>query len=298
MKVDERKIAAMVSWPKPRNITELRGFLGLTGYYRKFVCGYGLLARPLTNLLKKGQFRWNTEAVAAFEHLKLAMTQTPVLSMPNFTDVFVIETDASGDGIGAVLQQNGKPIAYMSRALGITKKTWSTYAKEMLAVVEAVRFWRPYLLGQRFVIQTDQKSLKHLLEQKIATPDQQQWMVKLMGYDYEIRYRPGKENAAVDALSRRTDSPTLNHLFVPQVSLWEEIKKAMHEDDYLKKIAQQVETQPDGPYTAKNGLIFFKGRVVVPRKMRDLLLFVAHNTKIGGHSGVLRTYKRLAQQFY
>lgn len=148
------------------------------------------------------------------------------------------------------------------------------------------------------MIQTNKKSLKYLLEQKIATPDQQQWMVKLMGYDYEIRYRPGKENAAADALSRRTDSPTLNHLFVPQVSLWGEIKKAMHEDDYLKKIAQQAETQPDGPYTAKNGLIFFKGRVVVLRKMRDLLLFEAHNTKIGGHSGVLRTYKRLAQQFY
>ncbi|KAH9648972.1 hypothetical protein KPL70_025802 [Citrus sinensis] len=194
--VDEWKITAMVSWPKPWNITELRGFLGLTRYYRKFVRGYGLLARPLTTLLKKGQFGWNTKAATTFEQLKLAMTQTPVLSMPNFNDVFVIETDASGDGIGA----------------------------------------------------------------KIATPDQQQWMVKLMGYDYEIRYCPGKENAATDALSRRTDSPTLNHLFVPQVSLWGEIKKAMHEDDYLKKIAQQAETQPDGPYTAKNGLIFFKGR--------------------------------------
>ena len=103
----------------------------------------------------------------------------------------------------------------MSRALRLAKKAWSTYAKEMLAVIKAVRTWRPYLLGQWFVIQTDQRSLKYLLEQKIATPDQQQWMVKLMGYDYEIQYRPGKENAAADALSRRTDSPTLNHLFVP-----------------------------------------------------------------------------------
>ena len=112
----------MVSWPKPRNITELRGILGLTGYYRKFIRGYSLLAQPLTNFLKKRQFGWNIEAAAAFEQLKLAMTQTPVLSMPNFNDVFVIETDASSDGIEAVLLQNGKPIAYMSRVLGITKK--------------------------------------------------------------------------------------------------------------------------------------------------------------------------------
>ncbi|KAL9462112.1 hypothetical protein AB3S75_000165 [Citrus x aurantiifolia] len=99
------------------------------------------------------------------------MTKTPVLSMPNFNDKFIIETDASRDGIGAVLQQNGKPIALMSRALGVSKKTWSTYAKELLAVVEAVGMWRPYLLGHRFVIQTDQRSLKYLLEQKIATPE-------------------------------------------------------------------------------------------------------------------------------
>ena len=92
--------------------------------------------------------------------------------MPNFNKVFIIETDASGGGIRVVLQQNGRPIALMSRALGVAKKAWSTYAKEMLAMVEALRTWRPYLLGQRFVIQTDQRSLKYLLEQKIATPNQ------------------------------------------------------------------------------------------------------------------------------
>ena len=139
VKVDERKISAMVSWPQPQNVSELRGFLGLTGYYRKFIRGYGLLARPLTNLLKKGQFCWSQEAKTAFKALKLAMTQTPILAMPNFNDVFIIETNASGGGIGVVLQQNGRPITFMSRALGLAKKAWSTYAKEMLAVIEAVR---------------------------------------------------------------------------------------------------------------------------------------------------------------
>ncbi|KAL5574714.1 hypothetical protein UlMin_016413 [Ulmus minor] len=138
VKVDNKKIEAMVSWPQPANVTDLRGFLGLTSYYRKFVRSYGLLARPLTNLLKKGNFRWTDEAAGAFELLKQAMTTTPTLAMPNFNDSFIVETDASGDGIGAVLNQQGQPIAFMSRALGLSKQAWSIYAKEMLAIVEAI----------------------------------------------------------------------------------------------------------------------------------------------------------------
>ena len=108
------KIEAMVVWSRPTNISELRGFLGLTGYYRKFVKNYGVIARPLTNLLNKGQFGWNDEAEVASLTLKGAMTTTPTLAIPNFNDSFTIEANASGDGIDAVLSQQGKPIAFMS----------------------------------------------------------------------------------------------------------------------------------------------------------------------------------------
>ena len=109
------------------------------GYYRKFVQGYGIIAHPLTNLLKKGQFVWNSEAEEAFEKLKKAMSSTPTLAMPNFHETFIVETDASGEGIGTILQQQARLIDYMSRALSTLKKAWSTYNKEMLAIVEAVR---------------------------------------------------------------------------------------------------------------------------------------------------------------
>ena len=121
VKVDQGKIKAMLNWPRPTNVSDLRGFLGLTGYYRKFVRNYRVIARPLTNLLKNGQFRWTEETEDAFKALKQAMTSTSTLTMPNFNEPFVIESDASGVGIRAVLTQQGRSIAFMSRALGITK---------------------------------------------------------------------------------------------------------------------------------------------------------------------------------
>lgn len=279
VKVDENKIAAMVSWVRPQNISELRGFFSLTGYYRKFVQGYGLLARPLTNLLKKGQFGWSDEVEQAFDKLKKVMTSTPTLAMPSFNDTFTIETDASGDGIGAVLHQQGRPIAYMSRALGITKKSWSVYNKEMLAIMEAVRVWRRYLLRQCFTILIDQRNIKFFLEQQVATSKQQKWMAKLMRYDYEIIYRPGRENAATDALSWRPNSPIIFHVFTPQVAIWEVIRKTASQDEYMQNVTTVAQAQASGPYILQNGLIFFKGRVVVPRMLREKLLFEAHTQK-------------------
>ena len=122
VKVDNSKIASMVTWPLPTTISELRGFLGLPGYYRKFVQNYNIIARPLTNLLKKGKFGWNEDANTAFLAFKQAMTTTPILAMPIFHDSFTVETDASRDGIGAILSQQGKPIGtvlepfYLNRA--------------------------------------------------------------------------------------------------------------------------------------------------------------------------------------
>jgi len=296
VKVDARKVEAMVAWPRPTNISALRGFLGLTGYYRKFVSQYGVLARPLTNLLKKGQYVWDDKAESAFIALKHAMTTTPTLAMPNFNDSFTIETDASGEGIGAVLSQQGKPVAFMSRALGVTKLSWSTYAKEMLAI----RLWRPFLLGKKFFIQTDHRSLKYLLEQRIVTPEQQKWVAKLLGYNYKILYRPRRENSTADALSRKQGSPVLNHLFIPQVSLWEDIKHAATTDHYIKTKGRLANALPEGQYKWCHGLLFYKGTVVVPavNSLRTRLLHEMHDTKTGGHSGILRTFKKLSQQFY
>ncbi|KAH9671466.1 hypothetical protein KPL70_017386 [Citrus sinensis] len=145
--VNPEKVQCMLEWPKPTTIKTLRGFLGLTGYYRKFVAGYGKIAAPLTDMLKQDSFTWSPTTEAAFDELRQAMASTPVLALPNFTKPFSIECDASSRGIGAVLMQEGRPLAYISKALSGKNLAMSTYDKEMLAIVFAVQKWRPYLMG-------------------------------------------------------------------------------------------------------------------------------------------------------
>lgn len=192
---DPNKISAMLHWPAPTTITKLRAFLGLTGYYRRFVKGYGVMTKPLTNLLRLKQFLWSPEAQLAFDNVKVAMTRTHVLALPNFQESFTIETDACHDGIGEVLMQHGQPIAYLSKALGEKHKALSIYEKEFLALIMVVERWRHYLQRQKFIIVTDHKSLAYLNEQNLHSEMQRKAMTRLMGLHFKIVYRQGKENA-------------------------------------------------------------------------------------------------------
>lgn len=192
VKADPQKIEAMLRWPLPTSLKQLRGFLGFTGYYRRFIQGYATLAAPLTNLLCKDASSWTSSATEAFGALKRAMVQAPVLRLPDFDLKFIIETDASNVGIGAVLMQVGHP-------------TSSTYIKELYAITGAVQKWRQYLLGHFFVIRTDHKSIKELLQQVIQTLDQRVYLRKLLGCHFRIEYKPGPANRAAYALSRMPD---------------------------------------------------------------------------------------------
>ncbi|XP_031479944.1 uncharacterized protein LOC116250461 [Nymphaea colorata] len=162
VRADPKKLQAMEQWPLPKDPRGMRGFLGLTGYYRRFIKGYGLIASPLTHMLKKGEYTWSEKAREAFVKLKAVMMNAPVLALPDFSKDFVIETDASDIGVGAVLSQEGHPIAFMSKALTERAKPFSTYEKELLAIVLAVDKWRPYLIGRRFVVRTDHSSLRYM----------------------------------------------------------------------------------------------------------------------------------------
>lgn len=200
--IDPTKIHAIQNWPVPSSAKGVHGFLGLAGYYRKFVRNFGVIAAPLIRLLTSEGFKWTVEAHSTFDKLKAALISPPVLRLPYFTQPFVVECDACGEGLGAILSQQNRPIAYYSKALKGKAKLLSSYDKEMLTVVKSVRKWRPYIMGKPFVIKTNHRSLKYLLEQRISTPSQARWLPKIMGFDYSIQYCKGKENQGADALSR------------------------------------------------------------------------------------------------
>jgi hypothetical protein len=305
---DPMKIQAMLKWSIPSTIKSLRGFLGLTGYYRKFIRGYGMIAAPLTQLLKKNSFQWSTQATEAFNQLKQAVTSPPVLRLPDFTLPFVIECDASGTGLGAVLMQQGQPIAFFSQALKGRALFYSTYENELLSLVSAVQRWRPYLLGQTFKVKTDHQSLKFLLEQKVGTVSQQRWITKLLGYDFTIEYKKGTENRVADALSRQFDKLHEDgHLSVSLISFptttWiEDLKSSYMSDPSTKELLinlQQGQGYPKG-YTLQQGLILYKGRLFIVKNsdFKAQVLQYLHSNPSAGHSGYHKTVQRAKSDFF
>lgn len=303
VRVDPTKIDAMKTWPHPKTLKSLRGFLGLTGYYRKFVKDYGKIAAPLTALLKKDAFSWTPVAETAFEQLKQAMCSTPVLAMPDFSKPFTIESDACGNGLGAVLLQDDHPIAFTSKALSGKNLALSTYEKEMMAILHAVQKWRPYLLGSHFCIRTDHQSLKYFLEQRVSSPTQQKWVSKLMGYDYEITYKKGKENIVADALSRTFDNQaSLSAISMPIPNWLASVQQGYDSDSSLSQIIHQLANNPSAiPHYSWDGAsLRYKGRLVLPQNpaLHQAIFYELHASPSAGHSGFLKTYERARRNFF
>jgi len=302
---DPSKIQAMVDWPHPTTIKALRGFLGLTGYYRKFIRNYGAIAAPLTAMLKKNSFSWSEPAQGAFLALKTAVTQAPVLALPNFSQPFLIECDASGVGIGAVLMQGNRPIAFLSKALKGKALHMSTYEKELFALVTAIQKWRPYLLGRPFVVKTDQQSLKFLLEQKVGTLFQQKWITKLLGYDFVVEYKKGVENRVADALSRKEgweEGLSLSLLPIPTASWVEDLKQQYTEDEELKQLmGKWLSNELDNRrYSLRDGLLLYKHKILLGGSpvLKSQVLQYVHSDPAAGHSGYDKTLQRARRDFY
>ncbi|KAI3819462.1 hypothetical protein L1987_13299 [Smallanthus sonchifolius] len=202
--VDPAKIEAVKNWSTPKTPTEIRSFLGLAGYYRRFISNFSKIAVPLTALTHKGKsYEWGPKQEEAFQTLKHKLCNAPILTLPNGNDDFVVYCDASNQGLGCVLMQRGQVIAYASRQLKVHEKNYTTHDLELGAVVFALKIWRHYLYGTKCVVFTDHKSLQHIFNQKELNMRQRRWVELLNHYDCEIRYHPGKANVVADSLSRK-----------------------------------------------------------------------------------------------
>lgn len=299
---DKTKIEAVQNWPVPQSVKQVRAFLGLSGYCRRFIQGYGVISRPLTNLLKKGQpFVWTDEVHNSFVALKAALLSAPVLKLPDFSKQFVLETDACHTGIGAILMQEGHPIAFLSKSLGPKAQALSTYEKECLAIIMAVDKWRAYLQHQEFVVRTDHQSLAHLTEQRLTTSIQHKAFVKLMGLQYKIQYKKGSTNQAADALSRQQEKSE-NNAVTTCIPAWTANLIQGYADDPVAKdllAALAVKPDADSNFSLREGLLRYKNRIYVGTNTmaQQNILQALHSSGIGGHSGITATYQRIKSLF-
>ncbi|GKA88461.1 reverse transcriptase domain-containing protein [Tanacetum coccineum] len=230
--VDPAKIEAVKNWASPTTPSEIRQFLGLAGYYRRFIEGFSKIAKPMTELTQKNQkFDWGEEQEEAFQLLKQKLCAAPILALPEGSEDFVVYCDASIKGLGAVLMQRMKVIAYASRQLKIHEKNYTTHDLELGAVVFALKIWRHYLYGTKCVVFTDHKSLQHILDQKDLNMRQRRWIELLSDYDCEIRYHPGKANVNFRHKSLR-----------PQ------IEAIQVEKPYAEDISGMLKTQESVPF--------------------------------------------------
>ncbi|WVZ84383.1 hypothetical protein U9M48_031421 [Paspalum notatum var. saurae] len=200
--VDPSKVEDVLNWKQPQPVTEIRSFLGLAGYYRRFIKDFSKIAKPMTALThKNAKFAWNPKCEEAFGTLKKLLTSAPILAQPDITKPFDVYCDASSSVLGCVLMQEGKVIAYASCQLRKHEVNYPTHDLELLAVVYALKKWRHYLLGNTCHIYTDHNSLKYIFTQPELNMRQRRWLELIKDYDLEVHYHPGKANVVADALN-------------------------------------------------------------------------------------------------
>ncbi|CAA0839620.1 Uncharacterized mitochondrial protein AtMg00860, partial [Striga hermonthica] len=204
IEVDPSKVSAVQNWSTPRSPSEVRSFLGLAGYYRRFIEGFSKIALPLSQLTRKSvKFEWTDRCEASFQELNRRLTSAQVLTIPDPSRSFTIFSDASRQGLGCVLMQDGQVVAYASRQLKPHEQNYPTHDLELAAVVHALKIWRHYLYSGRCEIFTDHKSLQYIFTQKELNMRQRRWLELVKDYDCSIQYHPGKANVVADALSRK-----------------------------------------------------------------------------------------------
>ncbi|XP_071923176.1 uncharacterized protein [Coffea arabica] len=308
--VDPAKVEAVTMWKQPETPTEVRSFLGLAGYYRRFIKDFSKIAGSMTELTKKGnKFIWTPKCESSFQELKKRLTSAPVLVLPDGVEGYAVYSDASREGLGCVLMQKGKVVAYASRRLKPHEQNYPTHDLELAAVIFALKKWRHYLYDVTFEVYTDHKSLKYLFSQKELNLRQRRWVEFLEDYDCSINYHPGKANVVADALSRKAQVAGLmikEWDMLEEVSSWnprleklkilfgnltlkspllERIKEAQKTDPTIQKNVEKVQKGETLDFKlGSEGVLRFRDRIAVPadERLRREILEESHRSRMAG----------------
>ena len=321
VKMDDVKIKAIKEWPTPSTRKELRSFLGLAGYYRRFIEKFAHRVMPMSELLKESvPWSWSHAQDNAFNDIKSAMTTAPVLAIPNPALPYEVYTDASGFGVGAVLlQDHGRglqPIAYLSHKLSDAERKYATHEQELLGIIHALKVWRPYLEGAEFKVNSDHKALTELATQPKLSRRQANWVEFLQAYDCKVKYVEGPDNVA-DPLSRRPDLVNVN---TQQTVVWDTVSTGglhaantansevnamslLSEDSSFKGLLRGA--LPGDDYPKRNrflreeeDLVYLGRLLYVPPSLRRHVMQEAHDTSYSGHLGVDKTCAAIKRRFW
>ncbi|GAU35508.1 hypothetical protein TSUD_155390 [Trifolium subterraneum] len=321
--VDPSKVEAVLNWERPRTVSEIRSFLGLAGYYRRFILGFSEIALPLTRLTRKGAaFVWDELCENSFNLLKQKLTSAPVLVIPDPDKKYVVYCDASHKGLGCVLMQDGAVVAYASRQLKPHEENYPTHDLELAAIIFALKIWRHYLYGVQFALYSDHKSLRYLFDQKELNMRQRRWMEYLKDFDFELNYHPGKANVVADALSRK--ALYASEILMHQCGLYEKFRDMNLSVTYRKggvklnrieftcdlrstiNSAQEKDVdlqrrigKPEFT-VAEDGVIQFGNRICVPNDadLKRLILEEAHKSGFSIHPGSTKMYHDLKENYW
>ena len=304
---DQKKVQAVRDWKIPETVHDIRSFLGLAGYYRRFIPQFARIAAPLTELTKKTvPWRWSLREGEAFNALKDALLSAPVLHLADAKKEYTVTCDASDYAVGAVLSQKYEdgehPVAYESRKMNSAEMNYPTHERELLAVIHALRTWRHYLAGQKFSVVTDHYSLQYLKTQPQLSKRQARWLDFIAEFDFNIVHKPGKSNVVADALSR------LNVLDCGVTTsaqhgdqLWKNLSKEYKKDAKTNEMFEKIEAYPG--FTISQGKLYHTGlgrmQLYVPEgTCRTMVLRECHDARYAGHLGIRKTTDLLQRDFY
>ena len=322
---DSEKTKLIKSFPVPKNPKQIKQFLGLAGYYRRFVENFSKIALPMTRLLRKDEpFKWDQSCQKSFDELKTRLQSPPILAYPDFTKSFDLYVDASGTAIGMILGQvqDGKErvIAYGGRTLNKAERNYSCTEREALACLEAIKTYQPYIHGRKFTIHTDHNALRWLMRLKSCVGRLGRWSLQIQQHDFDIVHRPGKVHNNADVLSRH---PLLVNSVDLLSSSRPNISDLQAEDEDLKYLIhylvfEEIHDNDPSPETTlikadnhtidEDGLLYHiyvpeSGRnsstfmqLAVPRSLREEILTAEHDQ--GGHFGVSKTFDRVHNKYY
>jgi len=304
LKMDPEKIAAIKNWPSPRSLFEVRSFHGLASFYRKFIRNFSEICAPMLDTIKKASqpFCWTRAAEENFQLLKRNITEKPILRLPDFSKLFQVRCDASGIAIGAVLSQEDRPVAFFSEKLNESLQKYSSYDKEFYDVVQALKHWRHYLLGNEFVLFSDNSALQYVMQQHKLNHKHAKWVEYLQIFTFMLKHISGRANKVANALSRRA---LLLQESSIQVMGFEHLKDLYQTDTDFKEAFEACQNpvlrnaSPWLDYNLQEGLLFRGGQLCIPHcSMRENIVREKHSGGLVGHYGNNKTLEQLGHFYY